>query len=112
VTVASIVDAEIGKFTFSAAPATNEVHYISYEYLPIPITDKMIERAATFLAAFYAVLRIHGRGTGIRRYSLGDLTVERRDTVGREFLDRYLQTIHQIRRKQIHIVKGDDLLEV
>lgn len=108
--VSAIDDDEEGKFTLTTAPAVGVVLYVTYEYLPISITDAMIAKVCTELSAFYAVKRIHGRG--IKEYRLGALTIKKGDSVGKEFFDEYDRTLNQIRRKKLWRVLGDDLLKI
>ena len=109
--IASVDDDEEGKFTLSSAPQVSVALYLTYECLPIPISDIMIRKACTELSTYYAIKRLHGRG-GIKEYKLGALSIKKGDTVGKDFFDEYNRTLNQIRRKKLFMVEGADLMEI
>lgn len=109
-TVSTISNTEEGEFTLSSAPDPGDTLYVTYEYLPIKITDKMIEKACVELSAYYAIKRLHGRG--FRKWKIGAISIDKGDSVGKEFFDEYDRTLHQIRRKRLWKVKGGDLMKM
>lgn len=106
----SSIDDESGQFVLNTAPTGSEVLYLKYEWLTIPLSDAMIQKACTELSAYYAIKRLHGRG--IKKYKIGTFSVDKGDTVGKDFLDEYERTLNQIRREKFVIVRGDDLLDL
>jgi hypothetical protein len=96
-TVASIDDHEFGKFTFTDVPSLNYDYVVKYTWFPIPFNHPLIKRATAELTAYLAFLKSNLKDTD--SYRLGKMEVRKtaRHPGLVSFLDRYNQTLGQIR---------------
>ena len=100
-TIASIDDAEFGKFTFTTAPSLTNDYVLKYVWFPLNYDHPLIKKAHAELTAYLAFLK--GNLKDIDSYRLGKLAVTKtsRHPGLVSFYDRYVQTLGQIRGSTI-----------
>jgi len=102
----SSVEDDIGKVTLGSAPAASEDLYFEYDSIPVEISDKLVDEAATFLSAHYWLMRSKGRG--FKKYSLGSLKIEKGDDnqISQPFKGEAFQRIEEIRNEKISVKRA------
>lgn len=96
-TIASIDDAEFGKFTFTTAPSLTKDYVVKYVWFPLPADSFLIKKALCELTAYMAFLKANLKD--VDSYRLGKLAVTKTARHPRliSFYDRYVMTLGQIR---------------
>jgi hypothetical protein len=91
------VDAEQGLITFTNPPEINKEWRIDYMWFPLPVTDKLVNKATAELAAYFCFLKQNLMEFETLR--LGKLEVRKiaRHPNLVSFFERYVDTINKIR---------------
>ena len=95
-TVSSIDDADLGKFTLSSAPGSDEIFYITYYSAPLSMYTPhvLVKTAAALLAAAWAYTKLNvGKAT---RFRTAALTVFRDMDSFRYYHRKYIEIINEI----------------
>ena len=108
-TVASIDDADLGKFTLSSAPSSGYTMRVSYRYAPIGISissvHALVKQACIFLTAALAYTKL--RPSQISKYTVDRLTVVQSESEFQHYWNLYRQTVREIlaRSRMVHTGK-------
>lgn len=110
-TVSSIDDDEIGKFTLSSAPSSNETLYISYVYSPLECETPhaLIKRACIYLTAALGYTKIDA--DRYKTIKLGRLSAMKFDSNFDKYMKLYHNTVTRINDRMVDIVEGTKFAE-
>ena len=97
VSLSSIDDEEIGKFTVSEAPTTDKEYYISYRSVPVCVDppNYLVRQATAYLVGAYAYSKLDIRD--IQAFRVGKVSITRQQPASRKLMDRYNGTLYKIK---------------
>jgi len=99
VTVSSVNDAYLGKFTVSSAPVAGKDFYISYSSCPLSMSpaDGLVKLALAKLTASVVYNRLNAGKVG--SFRVGKVSVMRQSPAAEVYYNDYLKTVDSIRYK-------------
>ena len=111
VTVSSIDDHKIGKFTVSSAPSGSDRFYISYSYTRLEESTPhvLIKQACAFMTAALATTKISA--DNFKSVSLGRMRLTKFNPDYTMYIDRYYSIVDQITNTVLR-EKGKSLIEM
>ena len=100
-TVSSIDDDEIGKFSLSSAPSSDVSVYVSYNVAPLEeeTPHALIKQACMELTAALAYSRV--QDGSVRSFALGNFRITRDNSQYADYMSQYYCTIKQIVATQL-----------
>ncbi len=104
----SSVDADLGQFVLSSAPASNVTLRIVYRYSPIDITmgtiHGLVKNACIYLAGSLAYMSLSP--ADITKYTVDKISVVRKSAEAEALMKRYNDEVALIKNKMAIIKKG------
>jgi len=102
-TVSSIDDAELGKFTLSSAPPTDETFYITYASAPLKLNPlhPLMKLAVIKLTAAMVYTRIDA--SKIASFRVGKVAVMKQSPAFSKYYDDYKKTVSQILSRALRL---------
>lgn len=111
VTVSSVDDPKIGKFTLENAPASDDTLYITYSVAPLDESTphKLVETACIQLTAAYAFTRIDSSKLG--SFKIGKIRVGKQTEGFTKLYDGYKKTVRSINSRITTSDEANDPIE-
>jgi len=109
VTISSIDDEEIGKFTVSEAPTTDKEYYISYRSVPVCVDppNYLVRQACAYLVGAYAYSKLDVRE--IQAFRVGKVAVSKQMPASRKLMELYNNTLFKIKSIS-YKAEADDII--
>ena len=100
-TVATIADDEIGKFTLDSAPSSSVTAYLNYYHAPLDeeTPHALIKKTCIELTAAKTYMRVSD-GT-IKSFKLGSFAIVKEKSTYADYMGRFWHTIRQITAKDL-----------